>query len=103
MVKISFKNRLLILGEKMTKKKKHAVRSKIHSELKNFHVDVDTKRSQYKPDENRYDIQIEKKKFEKLKREEEKTKNYHIKNRKKLRNRWELEDELTESFEETNQ
>ena len=85
----------------MSKKKKNATRAKIHSELKNFHVDVDTKRSYYKPEGNRYDAQLKRKKFKKQKRNELKTKKAHIKNRRDLKNRWVMEDEVTEAPEET--
>lgn len=92
---------ILILGEIMAKNKKNASRAKIHSELKNFHVDVDTKSSYYKPEPNRYDKQLEKKKFEKMKKEELKSKKTHIKNRRNLKKRWVMEDELTESLEDS--
>ena len=77
----------------MTKKKKS--RKKIRAELKNVMFDnIETRKSRFKPESNRYELQLEEKKREKKIRDDVKRNKFHIKNRRILKNRWKAEGEL---------
>ena len=80
----------------MTKKKKS--RKKIRAELKSFRTDnIETRKSRFKPDSNRYEKQLEEKKREKKVRDDLKRNKFHIKNRRILKNRWKVEGELEQN------
>ncbi|MHA1728982.1 MAG: hypothetical protein ACTSWY_09645 [Promethearchaeota archaeon] len=80
----------------MTKKKKHGTRTKIHNELNNYNMDVDTRKSIYKP-KKLEKIRTKNVETKKLNRDIKKLKKSHIKNRRNLKSRWK-ENEFMESF-----
>ena len=77
----------------MTKKNKS--RKKIRAELKSYNTDnIETRKSRFKADSNRYELYLEEKKREKKIRDDLKRNKFHIKNRRILKNRWKAEGEL---------
>ncbi len=82
----------------MTKKKKS--RKKIRNDLKSYNTDnIETRKSRFKPESNRYELQLEEKKREKIIRDDLKRNKFHIKNRRILKNRWKAEGELEQEEE----
>ena len=84
----------------MTKTKKS--RKKIRAELKSYNTDnIETRKSQFKSESNRYDSQLEEKRREKKIRDDLKRNKFHIKNRRILKNRWKAEGELEQEEDVT--
>ena len=85
-----------------TKKKQvhHSNRRRISGELKHMNFELDTREKREKPQTNAFIEAKESKKREKTERANAKFEKYHLANRKKLKSRWELEEEYTEEFSE---
>ena len=78
----------------------HSNRRRIHGEIKNLNFEVDPRVKKEKTEKNAFIEAKESKKREKIERAQQKYEKYHLANRKKLKSRWELEDEFTEDFTE---
>jgi len=80
----------------------HSNRRRISGEIKNLNFEVDPReiRPKQKSIINTFVQAKEAKKQEKFEITQHKYSIYHLANRKKLKNRWELEDEFTEDFPE---
>jgi hypothetical protein len=81
----------------------HSNRRRISGEIKNFNFEVDVREKRVKRETNAFIEAKESKKREKIERANAKFEKYHLANRKKLKNRWQLEDEFTEDFPEDNE
>lgn len=79
----------------------HSTRAHIKTEIRNLNLEeIDAREKRPKPETNAFIQAKETKKREKTERAERKFSKYHLANRKKLKNRWELENEFTEEFSE---
>ncbi len=78
----------------------HSTRQRISGDLKNLNFEVDVREKREKPESNAFVDAKALKKREKTERANAKFEKYHLANRKKLKNRWELENEFTEDFPE---
>ncbi len=79
----------------------HSNRQRISGEIKHLNLeDIDPREKREKPETNAFIEAKAAKKREKLIRELQKYEKYHLANRKKLKSRWELEEEFTEDFPE---
>ncbi len=79
----------------------HSTRTRIKSEIRNLNLeDIETREKRSKPETNAFIEAKESKKREKVERAQHKYSKYHLANRKKLKSRWQLEDEYTEDFPE---
>ena len=80
----------------------HSTRSRVKSEIRKLNLDeVDPREKREKPEKiNAFIEAKESKKREKMERSQQKYSKYHLANRKKLKSRWELENEYTEEFSE---
>ena len=85
-----------------TNKKQHrSTRSRIKTEIRHLNLDeVDPREKREKPKTNAFIQAKELKKRKKIERADAKFEKYHLANRKKLKSRWELEEEYTEEFSE---
>lgn len=73
-------------------KRRSSVRAKIRSELDNFHLDFDTRFSQHEKEDDEIDFEKRRKEQERYIREERKRKIPHVKNKKKIKKRWEFKE-----------
>ena len=79
----------------------HSTRTRIKSEIRHLNLDeVDPREKREKPKKNAFFEAKASKKREKIERANAKFEKYHLANRKKLKSRWELEEEYTEEFPE---
>ena len=79
----------------------HSTRTRIKTEIRNLNLDhIDTRDKRPKPETNAFIEAKESKKREKIERAQHKYSKYHLANRKKLKSRWQLEEEFTEDFPE---
>ena len=81
----------------------HSNRQRISKEIKDSNFEVDPREKRQKPETNAFIEAKIAKKREKIERAQQKYEKYHLANRKKLRSRWELEEEFTEDFSEENE
>ncbi|MHA1819045.1 MAG: hypothetical protein ACTSU2_07270 [Promethearchaeota archaeon] len=79
----------------MSKSKKN-VRAKIRAELRNLNWDIDPRAQTREIRKNRINQIRDLKKREKLLRDQRKRAKFHIGNRRNLRKRWEIEEDLEE-------
>ena len=87
------------------KREHHSTRTRIKSEIRHLNLDeLDPRAKREKPEKkNAFTEAKESRKREKTERANAKFEKYHLANRKKLKKRWQLEDEFTEDFPEDNE